>query len=67
MDLLLLFQLSHSFVQPRATVGKCNVLTIILFLQSMFVAEWTPEQGWQGQMKPYGPLNLDPAAQAGFR
>ena len=32
----------------------------------MFVAEWTPEQGWEGQMLPYGPLNLDPAAQARF-
>ncbi|KAL3154924.1 hypothetical protein ABBQ38_011458 [Trebouxia sp. C0009 RCD-2024] len=30
---------------------------------SMFVAEWTPEQHWKGQMMPYGPLHLDPAAQ----
>lgn len=37
-----------------------------VLLQSMFVAEWTPEQHWKGQMMPYGPLHLDPAAQAGF-
>ena len=30
----------------------------------MYVAEWTQEGGWQGQMLPYGPLHLDPAAQA---
>lgn len=32
-------------------------------VQSMYVAEYTDEQGWQGGMQPYGPLQLDPSAQ----
>lgn len=30
---------------------------------TMYVAEWSPEQGWKGEMRPYGPLQLDPSAQ----
>lgn len=37
---------------------------VLSFLQSMFVAEWSAERGWEGQMLPYGPLHLEPAAQA---
>ncbi len=32
-------------------------------LQTMYVAEWSPEQGWKGEMRAYGPLQLDPSAQ----
>jgi len=32
------------------------------FTDHMFVAEWTPEQGWhQARIEPYGPISLDPA------
>lgn len=34
-----------------------------LCLQTMYVAEWTQEQGWNGEMRPYGPLHLEPSAQ----
>ena len=33
-------------------------------VQTMYVAEWTPDAGWKGEMRPYGPLQLEPAAQA---
>lgn len=29
----------------------------------MYVAEWTEAGGWQGEMRPYGPLPLEPSAQ----
>lgn len=29
----------------------------------MYVAEWSPEQGWKGELRAYGPLQLDPSAQ----
>ena len=29
----------------------------------MYVAEWTEEGGWKGEMRPYGPLALEPSAQ----
>ena len=45
----------HAFASPRALFG----------LQTMYVAEWSPEQGWKGEMRPYGPLQLDPSAQVG--
>ena len=32
-------------------------------LQTMYVAEWTEAGGWQGEMRPYGPLPLEPSAQ----
>ena len=35
-----------------------------LSLQTMYVAEWTEEGGWKGEMRPYGPLHLEPSAQA---
>ena len=32
------------------------------FTDHMFVAEWTPEQGWhKARIEPYGPISLDPA------
>ena len=32
------------------------------FTDHMVLATWTPEQGWHdGQVRPYGPLQLDPA------
>ncbi|KAL0042636.1 hypothetical protein WJX79_005951 [Trebouxia sp. C0005] len=30
---------------------------------TMYVAEWSPEQGWKGELRAYGPLQLDPSAQ----
>lgn len=30
---------------------------------TMYVAEWTEEGGWKGEMRPYGPLHLEPSAQ----
>jgi branched-chain amino acid aminotransferase len=34
--------------------------------QTMFVAEWQPENGWApGELKPYGPLSMMPSAQVG--
>jgi hypothetical protein len=33
--------------------------------QTMYVAEWSPEKGWdKGALKPYGPLQMMPSAQA---
>jgi len=33
------------------------------FTDHMFVAEWTPKEGWHGlRVMPYGPMQLDPAA-----
>ncbi len=33
------------------------------FTDHMFVAEWTPDQGWSGAtVKPYGPFSVDPAS-----
>lgn len=32
-------------------------------LQTMYRATWTPEEGWQGSLEPYQPLQLEPAAQ----
>ncbi len=33
------------------------------FTDHMFVAEWTPEQGWHdARVKPYGPFSMDPAS-----
>ena len=29
----------------------------------MYQATFTPEQGWSGQLQPYGPLQLHPSAQ----
>ena len=40
------------------------VILNTLWLQTMYVAEWTQEQGWSGAMRPYGPLQLEPSAQA---
>jgi len=32
------------------------------FSDHMFIAEWTPAEGWHGaRIEPYGPLQLDPA------
>lgn len=32
--------------------------------QTMYVAEWTPEHGWDsGKLVPYGPINMMPSAQ----
>lgn len=34
--------------------------------QSMYVATWTQEQGWQkGSLQPYGPIQMMPSAQVG--
>jgi len=33
------------------------------FTDHMFVAEWTPDEGWHGHtVKPYGPFRMDPAS-----
>lgn len=42
---------------------ECVQLTDQHVLQTMYVAEWTSEGGWKGEMRPYGPLHLEPAAQ----
>ena len=35
----------------------------LYFTDHMFMAEWTPESGWDdARVVPYGPLTLDPAA-----
>jgi branched-chain amino acid aminotransferase len=34
----------------------------VKFTDHMFIAEWTPDQGWHNaRVTPYGPLTLDPA------
>eukprot|EP00192_Tetraselmis_astigmatica_P012806 CAMPEP_0117660908 /NCGR_PEP_ID=MMETSP0804-20121206/7238_1 /TAXON_ID=1074897 /ORGANISM="Tetraselmis astigmatica, Strain CCMP880" /LENGTH=404 /DNA_ID=CAMNT_0005467707 /DNA_START=62 /DNA_END=1276 /DNA_ORIENTATION=+ len=30
---------------------------------TMYVAEWTPEHGWKGSLKPFGPLDVYPSSQ----
>lgn len=32
-------------------------------MQNMYVAEWSPQAGWLGNIKPYGPLQMMPSAQ----
>ena len=32
-------------------------------LQVMYLAQFVPGIGWQGQLQPYGPLQLEPSAQ----
>jgi branched-chain amino acid aminotransferase len=35
----------------------------LYFTDHMFVAEWTPAEGWHGAtVKPYGPFSVDPAS-----
>lgn len=37
---------------------------MLLLLQTMYVANWTPEKGWdQGTLQAYGPLPMMPSAQ----
>ena len=33
------------------------------WLQTMFVATYSPEEGWRGSLKPYQCLQLEPSAQ----
>eukprot|EP00951_Prasinocladus_malaysianus_P031792 scaffold306687_cov49-Prasinocladus_malaysianus.AAC.1 len=44
----------------------CRFISAYVFAcacQTMYVATWTEAQGWQGTLKPYGPLDMLPSAQ----
>jgi hypothetical protein len=47
----------------NAVLRFCNVPDDIGFVQTMYRATFTPEQGWSGGLEPYAPLQLDPSAQ----
>lgn len=52
--------------QPRDDAELAGILESpgfgMHFTDHMFVAEWTPEQGWsKARVTPYAPLSLDPA------
>ncbi|HNA98113.1 MAG TPA: branched-chain amino acid aminotransferase [Marmoricola sp.] len=57
----------HQHPSPRSDAEVAEILANPgfgkHFTDHMFVAEWTPDEGWhQARIQPYGPFTLDPAA-----
>ena len=74
MHLALLSPQSHPLMKVLRTSDTCSSSIPLpypskrqegprLYLQVMYQAQYVPGVGWQGELRPYGPLQIEPSAQ----